>query len=124
NALAAFVDGRLEKATVINLDSAQVNFGISYRFTAQNYAKRAGDLLLVRPRVLGHKSGDLAAGNRQYPIEFRATSVETNGDETTVPDGYVVDEAPPPVSIEYPFGTYMSRTEVSGNLIRYKRTFS
>jgi hypothetical protein len=47
-------------------------FEWNYTLEAPNYAKAAGDLLLVRPRVLGSKSSGLLETKeaRQYPVEF------------------------------------------------------
>ncbi len=40
-----------------------------------------------------------------------------------MPDGYEVEELPPPVSAEFSFANYQSHSEVKGNVIRYERTF-
>ncbi len=122
--LASFVNGKLEKAAVQNLDQPDDVFGLHYSFTASNYARRAGDLLLVRARVLGGKAGDPPAKDRKYGIEFPAASEESDTFEIAMPEGYQVDEVPPAVSLEYPFGSYTSRTEISGTMIRYQRTFT
>jgi len=47
-----------------------------YSLVADNYAKAAGGLLLVRPRVLGVKSSDLLETKeaRQYPVVFDGPS--------------------------------------------------
>ena len=37
--------------------------------------------------------------------------------------GYEVDELPPPVDAEYSFATYHSKTESSGAVILYTRTY-
>lgn len=44
---------QLTRATILNLNQTDQPFGFKYSFEAQNYAKNAGGLLLVRPRVLG-----------------------------------------------------------------------
>lgn len=119
--LSVFVEGKLEKAWLENLADAGSHLGVRYQFTAANYAKKAGDLLLVRPRVVGHKSGEVPAAGRKYPIEFSAATQESDQFEISLPEGCQVEELPPPVTAEYAFGRYTSATEVSGNLIRYKR---
>jgi len=50
---------RITKATITNLNQTDQPFGFNYTFEAQNYAKDAGGLLLVRPRVLGVKTSGL-----------------------------------------------------------------
>lgn len=90
-----------------------------------NYTKPAGDLLLVRPRVLGNKSSGFLETKepRLFAIEFAGPALDTDLFEITLPAGYVVDELPLPVNAEYSFGSYHSKTEVSGSVIRYTRSY-
>jgi hypothetical protein len=122
--LADFVDGKIEQAAAQNLDSLTDTFGLQYRFTASNYARPAGDLILVRPRVLGRKSGTPPGKDRKHGIEFPAATEETDVFEIAVPNGYELDELPAAVSLQYSFGSYRSRTEFTGNVIRYERTYT
>ena len=39
------------------------------------------------------------------------------------PAGYEVDDLPQPVSAEFGFASYHSKAEVTGNILRYSRTF-
>ena len=98
--------------------------GFKYTFRSENYAKTAGNLLLVRPRVLGSKaSGILETKNpRKFPLEFDGPSRDTDTFEIALPPGYVVDELPPPANVDYSFGSYHSKTEASGNVLHYTRT--
>jgi len=84
-----------------------------------------GDLLLVRPRVLGTKSSGLLETKepRRFPIEFDGTAHDTDIFEITLPPGYEVEDLAPPVDADYSFASYHSKTEVTGNVIRYSRTF-
>ncbi len=63
---------RITKATVRNLHANNQPFQYNYSISVDNYAKLAGDLLLVRPRVLGTKSSCLLETKepRQYPVNF------------------------------------------------------
>jgi Domain of Unknown Function with PDB structure (DUF3857)/Transglutaminase-like superfamily len=112
-------------ASIENLNHTEQPFGFHYTFEARNYAKNAGGLLLVRPRVLGVKSSGLLETKeaRQFPIEFEGPSRDTDTFEIAIPAGYVVDDVPPAVDADYPFASYHSKTEINGNLIRYSRTF-
>src|SRR5208282_5610823 len=47
---------QIVRASVINLDRTDQPFGFNYSFESDSYTKSAGNLLLVRPRVLGSKS--------------------------------------------------------------------
>jgi len=115
----------ITKATILNLHQTGQPFGLNYSFEAENYAKSAGSLLLVRPRVIGRKSSGLLETKepRKYPVEFDGPGLDTDAFDITLPPGYVVDDLPPPVDAEYGFASYHSKTEVNGNAIRYTRSF-
>jgi hypothetical protein len=49
----------LTKASVGNLELYDKLFVLNYQFVAPNYAQTAGDLLLLRPRVLGGKANTM-----------------------------------------------------------------
>jgi hypothetical protein len=115
---------QITKATVINLKQNSLPFGYDWSFVALDYGKTAGDLLLVRPRVIGsHTSGLLETKEpRKYPIEFEGPRHDADNFEIKLPPGYVVDELPPPIDVDYSFGSYHSKTEAVGDTIRYTRT--
>ena len=122
HSLATF---QITKASVGNLQLTDQPFVYNYSVVAQNYAKSAGNLLLVRPRFIGNKSSDLLETKepRKYPVEFDGPSQDTDTFEITLPAGYEVDDLPPPVNADYSFASYHSKTEVNGNTLRYTRTF-
>ena len=122
NSLSGF---RITHASVTNLQQTDHPFGWNYTFEAQNYAKNAGDLLLVRPRVLGNKGLSILETKepRIFPIEFDGPARDSDEFEISIPDGYVVDDLPPPVDADYGFASYHSKTEVKGKIIHYSRTF-
>ena len=114
----------ITQASVTNLNRTDQPFGFHYAFEARGYAKNAGGLLLVRPRVLGVKTSGLLETKepRTFPIEFEGPSRDTDTFEIAIPAGYVVDDIPPPVDADYSFASYHAKTEVNGNLIHYSRT--
>jgi transglutaminase-like putative cysteine protease len=118
-------DYRLTHAAVVNLTHTDQPFGFNYSFESPNYAKNAGNLLLVRPRVIGVKSlGFLETKEaRKFPVEFEDPASDTDTFEITIPAGYTVDDLPPPVDADYEFASYHSKTEVKGNVVDYTRTF-
>jgi hypothetical protein len=122
NSLPTF---HITKASMTNLQQNDLPFGFNYSFEAPNYTKSAGDLLLVRPRVLGTKAmGFLETKEpRKFPVEFPGPALDTDTFEIMLPAGYVVDELPEPVTADYSFGSYHSKTEVSGPVIRYTRSY-
>jgi hypothetical protein len=114
----------ISQASLQNLNLTDQPFGFHYTFEADDYAKNAGGLLLVRPRVLGVKSkGFLETKEpRRFPIEFEGPSRDTDTFDITIPTGYVVDDVPPAVDADYSFASYHAKTEVAGNVIHYSRT--
>jgi hypothetical protein len=115
----------IENASVINLQQNDRPFGFEYSFSAPHYATSAGDLLLVRPRVLGSKARPLleTPEPRLFPIEFEGPSRDTDTFDIALPPGYQVDDLPPPVDADFGFASYHSKSEVKGNVIRYTREF-
>jgi hypothetical protein len=115
----------ITKASVANFQQSDRPFGFDYSFQAQDYAKNAGGLLLVRPRVLGTKSISLLETKepRRFAIEFDGPVKDSDTFEITLPSGYVVDELTPPVDADFSFASYHSKTEAFGNVVRYTRTF-
>jgi hypothetical protein len=122
NSLSSY---RITRASIVNLDTTDKPFGFNYTFESPAYAKNAGGLLLVRPRVLGNKAYSFLETKepRKFPIEFEGPARDTDSFEITIPAGYAVDDLPPPVDADYGFASYHSKTEVKGNVIGYTRTF-
>ena len=117
---------QIGNATITNPNETRLPFIWDYSFQADSYAKFAGDMLLVRPRVLGNKArGTLETSEpRRFDIEFDDGPVlDTDDFEITLPSGYVVDDVPSPVDADFGFASYHSKTEVVGNVLRYHRTF-
>ena len=114
---------QIVRASLINLDLTDQPFGFNYSFESDNYAKSAGNLLLVRPRVLGSKSWGVLETKeaRRFPIEFEGPSRDTDSFDIALPPGYEVDELPPPTDADFSFGSYHSKTEASGNVLHYTR---
>lgn len=115
----------IKKADVVNIEHTDQPFGFEYTFESENYAKNAGELMLVRPRVLGSKSSALLETKepRQFPIEFDGPIRDTDAFEIVLPPGYVVDDVPPPVDADFGFASYHSKTEAAGSVLRYTRSF-
>src|SRR5216684_5717133 len=122
HSLATF---QITKASVGNLQLTDQPFVYNYSVVAENYAKTAGNLLLVRPRFIGNKSTDLLETKepRKYPVEFDGPSRDTDVFEISLPPGYELDDLPPPVALDYGFASYHSKAEADGRVLRYSRTF-
>jgi predicted transglutaminase-like cysteine proteinase len=115
----------ITRASLVNLQQTDQPFGFNYAFESPNYAKNAGNLLLVRPRVIGSKgSGFLETKEpRKFSIEFEGPARDTDVFEISIPAGYVVDDLPPPVDADFGFASYHAKTVVNGNVVGYSRTF-
>jgi Domain of Unknown Function with PDB structure (DUF3857)/Transglutaminase-like superfamily len=116
---------QITKASITNLKQNTLPFVFDWSFSALDYGKTAGDLLLVRPRVVGNKAMGILETKepRRYPIEFLGPKRDTDTFEIKIPAGYVIDELPPPTDLDYSFGSYHSKIEAKGDTIVYTRTF-
>lgn len=129
NFLGAFLSNfSLTDASIGDLDQFDQTLVYDYKFVSAGYAKQAGDLLILRPRVLGDKYTNLLAlfadkKPRIYPVEFREATRQDDVFDITLPQGYVVDELPNPVQASCDYATYHSEIQVAGDTLHYKRTF-
>jgi len=119
---------KLTAASLGNLEQYDKSLALDYKFVSPGYANAAGDLLFVRPRVLGDKdSGMLRLFTerkpRKYPIEFEEATRQDDLFDITLPAGYVVDGLPQPVQANCDYATYKSETKVADGVLHYKRTF-
>jgi hypothetical protein len=116
---------QITKASIVNLQQTSKPFGYVWSFVAMNYGKPVGNLLIVRPRMVGVKSSGLLETKeaRQYPVEFRGPERDTDTFEISLPSGYEVDDLPPPADADFSFGSYHSRIEAKGNVLLYTRTY-
>jgi hypothetical protein len=121
----SFATYHITKATVGNFDVPDQPFVYNYSFVADYYGKHAGNLLLVRPRIIGSKSAGFLDTKepRKYPVDFEGLRRDTDTFEITLPLGYEVDDLPPPVNEEHSFASYHSKTEARGNVLRFTRTW-
>jgi transglutaminase-like putative cysteine protease len=114
-------------ATLQNLENFDESLVVDYRFLAEGYAKSAGDLLILRPRVLGSKDTFVESlfneKPRKYGVEFEEASRQDDVFDIRLPAGYVVDDLPKPIQEDCEFASYQSSVEVSGGTLHYKRTY-
>src|SRR5208282_3968257 len=112
---------QITAASVGNLNVHDQPFEYIYSFTSANYAKSAGNLLLVRPRVIGNWSSDILEKKepRKYPVEFDGPLQDTDTIEIKLPTGYEVDELPLAANAEYSFGSFHSKCEVKDGALAY-----
>jgi len=95
------------------------------RNTVSTMPDHAFEAMVSRRRILGVESSELleTKDSRKFPVEFDGVSLNYNTFEIILPTGYEVDDLPPPVDVDYGFASYHSKTEASGNMLRYTRSF-
>ena len=108
----------------MNLNQIDQPFQWNYSIVADNYAQSTGGLLIVRMRVVGNESSGLLETKeaRRYPVVFDGPRRDSDSVEITLPPGFEVEDLPEPVSVDYGFASYHSKTEVRGNVLTYNRT--
>ncbi|HXH49104.1 MAG TPA: DUF3857 and transglutaminase domain-containing protein [Terriglobia bacterium] len=123
--LTSFLPGVVLRGVKIEkLNEPGGDLVIAYSFLAEGYAQRMGDILLLRPRVLGEKSMDLTQNiekKRQYPVDLTSTSLQSGIIQITLPPEYQVEELPPAVDFQSDFGEYKAGVSVEKNVIQYTR---
>lgn len=97
------------------------------RLSDTGYARHAGPLLLIRPRVLGsdliNVPGVMAGKKRKYPIELGHPGRWTDSFNIKLPPGYALDGTPDPVSVNDPFASYRSSVAVKAGVLHYQRDY-
>ena len=123
--LGTFLDNfQLQSASLGNLDAFDQNLTVDYSFTAPSYARLAGDMIILRPRILGEKSWDILSGKkRKYPIEFPDATLQTDEFDFTLPAGFTVEDIPAPAKVDTDYVEYQSEVKLDGSVLRYMRTY-
>jgi hypothetical protein len=116
---------QITKASIVNLPTSARAFEWRYSLEASHYGKVSGDVLLIRPRVVGSESrADLETREpREHPFEFEAAERDSDVFEIALPPGYQLDSLPQPVDVDEGFATYHSKTELIGRTLRYTRSY-
>ncbi|HTV83510.1 MAG TPA: DUF3857 domain-containing protein [Acidobacteriaceae bacterium] len=118
NDLSTFTLGTESAENILALEKP---LELHYEVTAPLYAKQAGNLLLVRPRVLGSDGWSLIDKPRRYPISFPGVETLTDTFNLRIPPGYTVDDVPDPVNVDAGFATYRSEVKAEGAVLHYQR---
>jgi hypothetical protein len=112
----------LESLSAQDLDSPDKDPIVNYTFRLVRYATSAGGLFLLRPAVFQWALDLTQNGERTQPIEFESASRKSEVVEITLPKGWVVDELPPPLTLDSDPASYKSAIEVQGNTLRLTRS--
>ena len=79
---------------------------------------------MVRPRVFGTYGLDVDHKERKVAIDLDYAMRGIDEFDIQIPEGYVVDELPDPVSVDFGFASYQSKTELRGKMLHYSRTYT
>lgn len=122
DSMAAF---RITAMAIGNQAPAALPLEWRFSLTAGGYARRAGDLVMLRPRLLGTKAEQLPDEGKARVHDVLLGDVRTDQDEFIIelPSGHVPDSVPDPVEVDLGFAAYRSRTEINGTTLRYSRTY-
>jgi hypothetical protein len=115
---------QITNAGMVRSRPADDGFEWHYSIEVEHYAKAAGDITVLRPRVLGSEARDLLETRepREHSVEFDAAERDTDVFEIALPGGLSVESLPAPVDINEGFAAYHSKTELIGRTLRYTRT--
>jgi hypothetical protein len=120
--LASF---QLIRAIPGNREASDLPLEWDYRISAASYARRAGELLMVRPRVLGIHAVTLPDQDKPRVHDLILSEPRLHTDEILIelPAGYVVDSLPQPLQLDVGFAAYRSRCEVVGSQLKFTRSY-
>ena len=96
---------------------------LKYSLTANAYAQPTGDLLLIRPRVLGRNARPFNDKPRIYPIDLGETGTWRDSIDVALPPDYVVDDMPAAVDLDVGFARYKSDVKATGSVLHYSREY-
>lgn len=111
-------------------DSAELDrpLSLNLHLSAAGYSHPSGPLLLLRPRILGTHADyvpDVMSGKtRDYPIELGHPGRWRDSFDIAIPDGYVVDDIPAPIGIDFDFASYHASVSSKGSTLHYESEYT
>ncbi len=99
------------------------SFDLTVDFAAAAYARAMRDKLLVfKPAIVSRRHHILFdSPDRRHPIRLQPSSFAETAD-ILIPDGFDVDELPPPVDVSADFGHYTAACATEAGKVRYRRS--
>ena len=113
----------IDSSTAKNARAMNQNVVLEYSLTANGYAQPSGDLLLVRPRVVGEHARPYNDKPRTVPIDLGETGTWKDRIDVTLPAGYIVDDLPAAVNLDLGFASYKSDVKADGDVLHYSREY-
>jgi hypothetical protein len=115
----------IENAVVESRFNVEKPLEWEYSLSASEFARKAGDLVMVRPRVLGSKVNRFLETTepRRHPVAFSAMQQDVDTMRIELPPGYVVESLPEPVTLDISVAAYRSKARLENNVLIYERVF-
>ncbi len=119
--------GHLNNLSVENLkfknDKRSISFTESLNFESSNYVSKAGDRILLNPNVFTrYDKLPSEEKDRKLALKIRRGHTYRDKIELLIPDGYSVEAAFPPITLDTKFGTYKANIEkYEGSKLIYNR---
>lgn len=115
----------IENAVVDSRSNVEKPLEWRYTLSAREYARKAGDLIMIRPRVLGSKVNRFLETSepRRNPVAFSTTQQDIDTMRIELPQAYVVESLPEPVTLDISFAAYRSSVRIENNVLIYERVF-
>ena len=90
---------------------------------ALNYASVTGKRLFITPNIITRSSVKLRSDDkRKYPVSLNFEYRDIDTAVIEIPNGYAIENMPPPVNIESKFGRYSASVDVQADKIIYYRS--
>lgn len=113
----------VRESTTGNIRTLDQPLTYTYALTVDQYAKTAGSLLIVRPRVLGRVSKPFEDEPRHYAVSFPSEGTWREEITIALPAGYLVDDLPQPVTLDTAFAAYKSEVKEKDGALAYTREY-
>jgi hypothetical protein len=113
----------IDSSSAQNAREINKSMVLQYSFTANGYAQSTGDLLLLRPRVVGRHARPYNNKPRAYPIDLGETGTWRDRIDVVLPAGYTVDDVPASVDLDLGFASYKSDIKADGGVLHYSREY-
>jgi hypothetical protein len=121
-----FAGFAIQSDEVLDLHENARDLTLRYRFSVPGFAKTAGGMTIVRPRIVGDKRERLETNDgrpRRHPIDFVGVSEQRDEFTIELAEGLAVEGLPPATEIDAGFAVYKSRTEQRDRALVYRRDY-
>jgi len=125
--LGLFFSGfTLKEMDIRDLENHNKDLTVKYSIHVPSYAKFSGNMLLIRPCVLGNKTEVLENNDRtprRYPVELESTALQLDEFSIRFPEGWKMNQPITSTEINTGFASYRSEAKIDSNLIVYHREY-